>query len=237
MSEALKWKVSKPTALLYDLKPISLSCHERVLWSASASFHQSLLTAQQLFLCFALQNQTDFLTKTKEGEGRIFLPKFILFLEFYIRGGWFTVSCFLAMGSSTWLLSPPRVIQNSCHASQSLYELIIPHLLKGELPATRILIEVTQASWITAWGLLSRLWRRCCFLGFSITLPHSTRLSRLKGVFNFPDIQGHYSCPRHEIWKKEEERLQTPPSPNKLKPQSCVVQDVFWNAVCRMRFW
>lgn len=137
--------------------------------------------------------QISLLKQRREKEGFFYQSSFCS-LSFTYKG-WFTVSCFLAMGSSTRLLSPPRVIQNSCHVSQSLYELIIPHLLKGELTATRILIKVTQASWITAWGLLSRLWRRCCFLRFSITFPHSTRLSRLKGVFNFSDIQGHYSRP------------------------------------------
>ena len=36
----------------------------------------------------------------------------------------------------------------------------------------------TQASWVAAWGLLSRLWTRCCFLGFSVAFSHSTRLNQ-----------------------------------------------------------
>lgn len=36
----------------------------------------------------------------------------------------------------------------------------------------------TQVSWITAWGLLRRLWTRRCFLGFSVAFSHSTRLNQ-----------------------------------------------------------
>ena len=91
MSEPLKWKVSKPTVLLYDLKPISLSCHERALWSSSASFPQSLLTTQQLFLCFALQKQTYFLIKKGWEEEGFFYQNSFWSLNFTVKG-WFTCS-------------------------------------------------------------------------------------------------------------------------------------------------
>lgn len=246
MSEPLKWKVSKPTVLLYDLKPISLSCHERALWSSSASFPQSLLTTQQLFLCFALQKQAYFLIKKGWEEEGFFYQNEFWSPNFTLKG-WFTCS---------WVRVLP---QDWCHPQgdsgllpcesvsvrASLSPLTTGGAISNQDPHQGDSVTAeTQASWIAAWGLLSRLWTRCCFLGFSVALSRSTRLNRdwtQCSFFWYPGILLMSLDMKYGIKKKEKKKkvakTSNSPLPKQVKASILCWQDLFWNAIFRMRFW
>lgn len=95
----------------------------------------------------------------------------------------------------------------------------------------------TQANWIAASGLLSTLWTPRCFLGFSVACSHSTSLNRgwmQHSFFWYPGTLLMSLDMKYE--KRERKRLRTFAF-CKLKTRSCAVQDLFWNAVCQMRFW